>query len=63
MNEMQNNSYAPVSNNITTVKSLRAQQTIHIMISEAAVCFYLLTLSAIHAVQHHMTAALVHAEL
>jgi hypothetical protein len=35
---------------------------IHIRISEAEVCFYLMTLAVIHAVQLHMV-ALVHGEL
>jgi hypothetical protein len=57
MNEMHNNRYASISNRITTVN-----EPIHIRISETEVCFCLMTLAAIHAVQLHII-ALVHGEL
>lgn len=64
INETQNNRYTSISNSITTVKSLRAQWThwYQDIWSEAELCFYLMTLSTIHAVQLHRI-ALVHGEL
>ena len=41
----------------------RLNEPVHIRTSEAQVCFHLMTLSAVHAVQLHMIAALVHGEL
>ena len=54
MNEMQNNRYASISNSITTGSHSGLNEPVHVRISEAEVCFYLMTLSAIHAAQLHM---------